>query len=401
MDVIFKKPKLGQANKQAGNPNSRLSGISCSLYPALKAIPSSTEIENFKSNLQEINGKFGVSLYMTAGMKMVPTKVGPAPLGGYLSYQLAPTEGNFEVRCNVDFSRGRSDNDLPLTTYPHFPLALVLPLFTITQCPREHQEFLESLQLNENDATSLEKDTVSQRSSNRWWKERRPSITASQFGDILVRKSVTKLFLERLVNDCSPNSTNNLPEPLKHGIEHESAALQQYTNYMKHNGHPVKTFTSGFIVNPSYPFLGCSPDGKVIDETEDSPYGILEIKCPYKHRNVTPQTACSGDSQFHLGMIDDFPVVKKTHKYYKQVQGQMGISGAKWCDLITYTFKGMVIERIYFDTDFFADMLLKLEEFFFKHFAKYFKCKTTPACNVMSTCTVTASTSTVSGTSSG
>ena len=29
---------------------------------------------SFKSILQEINGKFGLSLYMTAGMKMVPTK---------------------------------------------------------------------------------------------------------------------------------------------------------------------------------------------------------------------------------------------------------------------------------------------------------------------------------------
>ena len=177
--------------------------------------------------------------------------------------------------------------------------------------------------------------------------------------------------------------------------------MQQYTNYMKHNGHPVKTFTSGFIVNPSYPFLGCSPHGKVIDKNEDTPYGILEIKCPYKHRNVIPQRACSGDSQFHLEMIDDFPVLKKTHKYYKEVQGQMGISGAKWCDFMTYPFKGMVIEHIYFDRDFFADMHLNLEEFYFKHFAKYFKCKTTPACNVMSTCTVTASTSTVSGTSRG
>lgn len=116
---------------------------------------------------------------------------------------------------------------------------------------------------------------------------------------------------------------------------------QQYTNYMKHNVHPVKTFSSGFIVNPSYPFFGCSPDGKVIDETKDSPNGILEIKCPHKHSYVTPQTACSGDSQFHLEMIDDFPVLKKTHKYYKQVQGQMGITGAKWCDFITYTFKGI------------------------------------------------------------
>lgn len=126
MDMIFKKTKLDQANAQAGNWNSCLSGISCSLYPALKVIPRSTEIENFKSNLQEISGKFGLSLYMTTGMKMVPTRVGPAPSGGYLSYQLAPSDSNFEVRCNVDFSRGRSDNDLPLTTYPHFPLSQVM-----------------------------------------------------------------------------------------------------------------------------------------------------------------------------------------------------------------------------------------------------------------------------------
>ena len=160
---------------------STFSGISCLLYPTLKVIPSSTEIENFKSNLQEINGKFGLSLYVTAGMKMVPFKVGHAPLGVYLSYQLAPTEGNFEVRCNVDFSRGRSDNDSPLTTYPHFPLSLVLPLFTITQCPRDHQQVLESLQLNDNELMPPHL-----RISNQWWKEKRPKITVSQFGYILV-----------------------------------------------------------------------------------------------------------------------------------------------------------------------------------------------------------------------
>ena len=164
-----------------------------------------------------------------------------------------------------------------------------------------------------------------------------------------------------------------MPAPLKHGIENESRALKQYENYLVNSGHPVKTFPSGFVVNAAFPFLGCSPDGKVIDVTEDSPFGIAEIKCPYKHRNVTPETACAGDSQFHLEKKDDFPSLKTTHKYYYQVQGQMGITGAKWCDFVTYTFKGMVIERIYFDPEFFASMLLKLEQFFFKHYAAYFK----------------------------
>ena len=38
----------------------------------------------------------------------------------------------------------------------------------------------------------------------------------------------------------------------------------------------------------------------------------------------------------------------------------MGITMMKWCDFVTYTFQGMVIECISFDPDFFASMLLKL-----------------------------------------
>ena len=100
------------------------------------------------------------------------------------------------------------------------------------------------------------------------------------------RKSISNYFLKGLVKDEDTcGSLGNLPEPLKHSIEHESKALEQYQNYLKHCRHPVKTFSSGVVVNPPYPFLGCSPDAKVIDETEDNPYGIVEIKCPYKYRN--------------------------------------------------------------------------------------------------------------------
>ncbi|KAL9978154.1 hypothetical protein ACROYT_G015641 [Oculina patagonica] len=70
------------------------------------------------------------------------------------------------------------------------------------------------------------------------------------------------------------------------------------------------------MINPTFPFLGCSPDAKVIDVTEDNPCGILEIKCPYKHGNVAPETACAGDGQFHLEIKDDFLILKENHIYY-------------------------------------------------------------------------------------
>lgn len=274
MEMVFKKPKLDVANT-----GSSSAGISCSLYPAMKTPPSNLEVENFKTHLQQVNKKFGLSLYMDAGTEVVPTKVGPAPLGGYLSYQLAPTEGNFKVVCNIDLSVGRNNNEVPITIYPPFPLSTVCPLYSVTQCPPEHQSFLDSLQLSEREATEVAKETLRQRNSDRWWAERRKRVTASRFGEVVHRRSVSNAFLRGLVgNQTWPGISNNMPDPLKHGIEHESTALEQYCNYLKHSGHPIKTFTSGFVVNPAFPFLGCSPDGKVIDETEDIPFGIIEIK---------------------------------------------------------------------------------------------------------------------------
>ena len=60
--------------------------------------------------------------------------------------------------------------------------------------------------------------------------------------------------------------------------------------------------------------------------------------------------------------------LKKKHKHYYQIQGQMAITGTKWCDFIVYTFKGLHIERIYFDDVFWSDVLLKLEQFYFMQF---------------------------------
>ena len=372
MDMVFKKPRLDLV-VNSGTSTKNSPGISCSLYQAMKIPPSGIEIANFKSNLQQINKNFGLSLYMDKGTAMVPTKAGPAPLGGYLSYQLAPTEGNFTVTCNVDLSKGPTDIDAVPVTYPPFPISTVCPLFAVTQCTPEYQSLFDSLQLSEAEAAKLEQETLLQRNSDQWWTHRRSRLTASQFGDILSRKSISSAFLKGLAEQTPYVFSRNMPESLKHGIEHESTALKQYCNYLKHSGHPVKTFPSGFVVNTGYPFLGCSPDGKVIDGSEEDAFGLIEIKCPYKHRAVTPETACHGDSQFHLELKDDFPMLKKTHKYYAQVQGQMGITGAKWCDFVTYTFRGMVIERIYFDANFFNSMILKLEQFFFKHYAKYLK----------------------------
>lgn len=47
---------------------------------------------------------------------------------------------------------------------------------------------------------------------------------------------------------------------------------------------------------------------------------------------------------------------KNNHAYYTQIQGQMGISEAKWCDFVVFTKKGMSIERISFDAQYWTEL---------------------------------------------
>ena len=124
MDMVFKKPRLSGDD-------------SCSFYQAIRAPPRQSDVDIFKGRVAKINANYGLSLYISAASEMRPTKVGPVPLGGFLSYQLAPTEGNFAVTHNLDFSREPADNQARV--YPLFPLSLVPHPFTVTKCTPNQQ----------------------------------------------------------------------------------------------------------------------------------------------------------------------------------------------------------------------------------------------------------------------
>ena len=80
-----------------------------------------------------------------------------------------------------------------------------------------------------------------------------------------------------------------------------------------------------------------------------SPQAISYIEMPYSQQN---------DDSFHL---------KSTYMYYHQIQGQMGITGLKWCDLIIYCEDDIHVERIKFDSDFFQKIKDKVDVFYFNY----------------------------------
>ena len=77
-----------------------------------------------------------------------------------------------------------------------------------------------------------------------------------------------------------------------------------------------------------------------------------------KSKNISPFLV---PSEHHsCEAVNGHCKLKRNHAYFAQVQGQMGVSGASWCDFIVYTKKGISVERIAFDPAYWAELRQKL-----------------------------------------
>ena len=201
-------------------------------------------------------------------------------------------------------------------------------------------EFLKSLQVSEAEIRKVEKDTTGQRNSSLWYNVRRYRLTASRFGEVFHRRVDTRpdALVLRLLQQKQIFSP-----AIEWGIKQEPTAIAAYIQYQHDNGRSELTVGSmGFTICHQYPFLGATPDGGVYDPAElKHPFGLLEVKCPYSHKEHTPTEACS-DSKFCCESHDGKIQLKNSHSYFCQIQGQMAICKREWCDFVIYTMKGIV-----------------------------------------------------------
>ena len=140
--------------------------------------------------------------------------------------------------------------------------------------------------------------------------QRSKRLTASNFGKVVKRKRPPTEFFVRDIfvpKDLSKVSS------IHHGRQQELIVRSLYNRKMQKKCKQFIVFDAGLVVNPSFPYLGASPDGKVYDPTEKDPFGLLEIKNPYTWRNHTMEEACK-DPNFCLHMVNGKPNLKKMTK---------------------------------------------------------------------------------------
>ncbi|KAJ3661978.1 hypothetical protein Zmor_006348 [Zophobas morio] len=159
--------------------------------------------------------------------------------------------------------------------------------------------FLRKLSLN---LDQIEIDT--------WGKEREIRVTASNFGRIYKLRATTataKTVESLLCSTFKGNSHTN------YGQQSEEKAVKCFEI-----NKSIKTERCGLFISKQFPYLAASPD-RVLDDRS----ALVEIKCPSKSQDLSPEEAVRKKNN-HILYIDRQRIeTKKNHDYYFQVQGQM------------------------------------------------------------------------------
>ena len=161
--------------------------------------------------------------------------------------------------------------------------------------------------------------------SEAWYEARRGSITASRVSDVLTKARGGKglsvaatSYLYELIGEhlCGVDS----PPPawaMKWGIEHEPFARMEYedaTGTRVIESKEIYPDTEGVIHHESESWIAATPDGFIDNE------GLLEIKCPATAKE--------------FARFLESRTIPKEH--FAQMQHQMFVTGAKFCDYAVY-----------------------------------------------------------------
>ncbi len=303
---------------------SKVSSRSCTRLAAARP-PSSAELSAFCTTLSEVS--------KPAVLSIVP---------GYADAYLPNTP---------------ADVPPPLTTLYDERMLEASFVDLLDHC--EH--VFRSISITKSEALAIDVNTREQAQSDLWFQCRAGRVTASKFKSAArTDKHQPSVSLVKAI--CYPQSVRFTSKATTWGCEHELSALKEYKALSKAKHTALCFSDSGLVVRTDYPFLGASPDGVVSCTCCGS--GVIEAKCPFSCRDKSI-VGSTDDSKFCLGRHDDGPLfLKADHAYYYQVQAQMFICKASYCDFVVYTNNDLAIVRVLPDHDFIASTIANVSAFF-------------------------------------
>ncbi|CAN7950895.1 unnamed protein product [Ixodes pacificus] len=218
----------------------------------------------------------------------------------------------------------------------------------------------ELLEMDDSTIVAIEQKTRRQSDSVLWYKYRSGRITASNFRSICHTSLAdpSKSLLERI---CYPQRNRFSTAATRYGIENEPKAIAAY-EALATAGHECVTFRRpGLMIAKGRPFLAATPD--LLVECACCGKGVVEVKCPYKLRDV-PLKSAAKDPESCVTLTDDELTLKDTHAYYYQVQLQMLVCNVDYADFLLWNAKGSDVQRIVRNNGFLCAVVDHAAKFF-------------------------------------
>lgn len=121
------------------------------------------------------------------------------------------------------------------------------------------------------------------------------------------------------------------------------------------------------VVDPTAPYLCCSPDAIVIEVTDQgTSYGILECKCIYADTKTTWDELIAARENFCLERNQDDLQLRLDHPYYYQLIVLLGILDLSWIDICVLKGNDVHIQRFTPNEAVWCTIKQKLFTFYFK-----------------------------------
>jgi hypothetical protein len=159
-----------------------------------------------------------------------------------------------------------------------------------------------------------------------------------------------------------PQKSLHHNKAIKHGITTESEAKVKFSSIYENDGHTdIEICESGLHLDPRYGYLGASPD--LIVKCSCCGKGVVEIKCPltsYGNQPIDENVSCLAKDATSGKLY-----LKKSDKYFTQIQGQMGLTTTNFCEFLIYNGEDNYHkERIMFDPIYWSSVHANLNMFF-------------------------------------
>ena len=233
--------------------------------------------------------------------------------------------------------------------------------------PELYNHFVLKYSYTSKERAEVEQMTRQQASSPDWHHLRNGRMTASEMHRIGSRLTTLKKDPTAdpgaLLRSLTTSSDLSHIPAIQWGVKHEPKARKRYFLVEKRRHRSLTIGESGLCISPVNPLFACSPDGIVHCKCKTS-HGsrgnrwIVEIKCPAKGKDMPARQA----AMKFCGVTPENTLDPK-HKYFTQIQCQLGVLGLQMCDLIVFTKKGLHVTEVKADDQVFSEITQKTLEF--------------------------------------